>query len=121
MNIVEIDEKVVVGLSARTANAKELNPETASIGRVWQKFDSDVTVNYQGGARVYGVYYNYESGADGEFDVLAGCEHESSSLDMVVIQKGKDLVFEGKARTLDDNARIQAAIEPGGSLGLLSQ
>ncbi|MFW5442697.1 MAG: GyrI-like domain-containing protein [Methylococcaceae bacterium] len=111
MDIVEIDEKAIFGISIRTTNANEMNPETAKIGKIWQKFDSEVDVDYQGGERVYGVYYNYELDANGEFDVLAGCEKVSNSLDEVVIQKGKYLVFNGKAKTPDDNARIQAVIE----------
>ncbi len=116
MNIVEIDEKVIYGLSTRTTNANEMNLETAKIGKTWQKFDNEVTVDYQGGERVYGVYYNYESDANGEFDVLAGCTKENNSLDKAVIQKGKYLVFETKAKTPDDNSRIQAVIETWGKV-----
>ena len=116
MNVVEIDEKEIYGLSTRTTNATEMNPEIAKIGKTWQKFDNEVSVDYQNGERVYGVYYNYESDANSEFDVLAGCEKEGSSLDKVVIQKGKYLVFEGKAKTPDDNGRIQAVIETWGKV-----
>ncbi len=111
MNIVKINEKVIYGIFTRTTNENEMNPETAKIGKIWQNFDNEVIVNYQDGERVYGVYFNYESDANGAFDVLAGCEKENNTLDKVVIQKGKYLIFEGKAKTLNDNARIQAVIE----------
>jgi len=116
MDIVEIDEKVIFGISIRTTNANEMNPKTAKIAKMWQKFDSEVDVDYQGGERVYGVYYNYESDANGEFDVLAGYEKENNSLDKVVITKGKYLLFHGKADTPDDDARVQAVIETWGKV-----
>jgi len=116
MDTVEISEKVIYGILTRTTNVHEMNPETAKIGKIWQKFNNEVTVDYQNNETVYGVYYNYESDAKGEFDVLAGCEKENSSLDKVSIQKGKYLVFEANAKTLDDNARIQAVISAWGKV-----
>ncbi len=113
MKVVDIEEKTIVGISTRTTNANEMNPETASIGKAWQKFDKEVTVDYQNGERVYGVYYNYESDANGEFDVLAGSENNHLQ-DKVTIKKGKYLLFEGKAKTSDDSARIQAVINTWG-------
>ena len=110
MRIEFVDEKQIFGISVRTINANEMNPETAKIGKTWQKFDSEVSVNYQGGERVYGVYYNYESDANGEFTVLAGTEENNNSLEKVTIPQGKYLVFEGKAETSDDNGRVQAVI-----------
>lgn len=116
MNIIEIDKKIIYGISTRTTNANEMNPETAKIGILWQRFDTEVAVDYQGGERVYGVYYNYESDANGEFDVLAGCEKEDTSLDQSIIQKGKYLLFEAHAKATDENARIQAVIEAWGKV-----
>jgi len=111
MNVVEFGEKAIYGISTRTTHANEMNPETAKIGKTWQRFDNEIFVDYQGGERVYGVYYNYESDANGEFDVLAGCEKVKDTCDKTVIQNGKYLVFEGKARSVSDNGRIQAVIE----------
>jgi len=116
MKIEIIDEKQIFGISVRTTNANEMKPETAKIGKTWQKFDSEVSVNYQGGERVYGVYYNYESDANGEFTVLAGTEKSNSSLEKITIPKGKYLVFEGKASTSDDKARVQAVIDTWGKI-----
>lgn len=116
MKFIEIDAKEIFGVSVRTTNANEMNPETAKIGRAWQTFDNDVSVDYQGGERVYGVYYDYESDADGEFSVLAGTENRNESLEKATIQKGKYLVFEGKAAAPDDSARIQAVIDTWGKI-----
>ncbi|WP_413701085.1 GyrI-like domain-containing protein [Psychromonas sp. KJ10-10] len=121
MKVVSIEEKQIVGISVRTTNANEMNPETAKIGKAWQKFDREISVNYQAGERVYGVYYDYESDANGEFNVLAGTEKATDSVDKVAvdkvtIQKGKYLVFEGKATSPDDNARVQAVINTWGEI-----
>ena len=116
MRIEDVDEKQIYGISVRTTNTNEMNSETAKIGKTWQKFFSEVAVNYQGGEKVYGVYYNYESDANGEFNVLAGIEKANNSLEKVIIQKGRYLVFEGKAASPDDNERVQAVIETWGKV-----
>ncbi len=38
MNIQKLTEKTIHGISIRTNNAKEMNPATAKIGEIWQKF-----------------------------------------------------------------------------------
>ena len=116
MRVEEIEEKIIYGISTRTKNSNEMNPETAKIGAVWQKFDSTVEVNYKDGERVYGVYYNFESDANGEFDVLAGYETSNDKLDTVKIEKGKYLVFNKIFEQTDDNTRIQAIIETWGKI-----
>ena len=44
-----------------------------------------VEVNYKDGEKVYGVYYNFESDVNGEFDVLAWYETLNDKLDTVKI------------------------------------
>lgn len=116
MRVEEIEEKLIYGISTRTKNSNEMNPATAKIGTLWQKFDNKVEVNYKGGERVYGIYHNYESDAHGEFDVLAGYETSNDELDTVKIQKGKYLVFNKIFEGIDDSARIQAIIETWGKI-----
>ena len=74
MKVIQIDEKQIKGISIRTTHANEMNPETSKIAALYQKFDEKVPVDYKNGARVYGVYYNYESDYSGKFSVLAGTE-----------------------------------------------
>lgn len=111
MNIVEINQKTIYGISVRTCNADEMNPQTARIGKTWEQFDKTVAVDYAGGERVYGVYYHYASDAKGDFDVMAGYEKENSALESIIIQSGNYLVFGAKAKTADDDARVQAVME----------
>ncbi|WP_321777919.1 GyrI-like domain-containing protein [Sulfurimonas sp.] len=116
MRVEEIEEKLIYGISTRTKNSNEMDPKTAKIGAIWQKFYSTVEVNYKDGERVYGIYYNFESDANGEFDVLAGYEISNENLDKITIQKGKYLVFHKTLKETDDNARIQAVIETWGKI-----
>jgi predicted transcriptional regulator YdeE len=101
MNIVQVADKQIRGVSVRTKNADEMNPETSRIGQLYQRFDENVTVNYRDGARVYGVYFDYESDASGEFSVLAGADRVESSkvaLETVTVPAGSYMVFEGKGQ-----------------------
>ncbi len=100
MKLVEIDEKRIIGLSTRTTNVKELNPSTGKIGSLWKEFDDKVKVDYKDGHRVYGVYFKYESDANGEYSILAGTDqldvNSSAKLETIVIRRGKYLVFTAK-------------------------
>lgn len=100
VKIVRLDEKQIKGISIRTTNAKEMNPETSKIGALHQQFDEKVPINYKNGARVYGVYYNYESDYSGEFSVLAGSDQIdktlTKNLENVSIHSGTYMAFEAK-------------------------
>ncbi len=99
MKIVQIDEKLINGMSLRTTNENEMNPEKAQIATLWKNFDDKVTVDYKNGKRVYGIYYNYESDENGEFTVLAGTDqikNPDEKLENIKILPGKYLVFEAK-------------------------
>lgn len=100
MKLVEKDEQRIIGLSTRTTNTKEMDPTTGRIGPLWKEFDDKVEVDYQKGNRVYGVYFNYESDATGEYSVLAGTDQleakTSADLETIIIRSGKYLVFSAK-------------------------
>jgi len=98
VKIVRLDDKHIMGISIRTKNVDEMNPATAKIGALYQRFDKQVPVDYQNGARVYGVYYNYESDHSGEFSVLAGVDiidpALAEGLENVTLPAATYLVFE---------------------------
>lgn len=100
VKIVQLDEKKIKGISIRTTNAREMNPQTSKIGTLHQQFDEKVPVNYKNGARVYGVYYNYESDFSGEFSVMAGTDQVDSplaeNLENITVPGGTYMVFEAK-------------------------
>jgi len=99
MKVTKFAGKTIKGISTRTNNANEMNPATAKIGSLHQEFDNNVSVDYQNGARVYGVYYDYETDASGEFSVLAGADKVKASkitLQEITLPAGDYLLFSGK-------------------------
>jgi len=90
--------KKISGISIRTNNVDEVNPITAKIGALHQRFDKEVAVDYKKGERVYAIYYDYESDASGNYSVLAGFDgdNKESKLEVIDIQAGRYLVFSAK-------------------------
>jgi predicted transcriptional regulator YdeE len=97
MKLVEVEEKIIRGLSVRTTNTNEMNPSTGRIGPLWKAFDDQVEVDYKNGNRVYGVYFDYQSDEKEAYSVLAGTDqldaNSSTELQTITIQKGKYLMF----------------------------
>ena len=62
------------------------------------------------------IYYDYESDANGEFNVLAGYETSNDKLESVKIEKGKYLVFNKRFEETDIDTRIGAIIETWGEI-----
>ncbi|WP_219703608.1 GyrI-like domain-containing protein [Marinomonas lutimaris] len=100
MKQLTLDEKRIVGLSVRTNNVSEMQSETAKIGALHQIFAQKTTVNYEKGACLYGVYYQYESDYTGDFSVLVGAEPDyvssKAELEHVDLSAGEYLVFSGE-------------------------
>ena len=100
MELRFVSEKTLNGLSIRTDNATEMDPNKGKIGALWQTFDESVPVDYKNGERVYGVYSDYESDHTGQFSVLAGFDGTNFPsniiLEKVTIPKAKYLVFTHK-------------------------
>jgi len=100
MNLVEIEERTIQGFITRTCNANEMDPRTSKIATLWMEFDNKIEVDYKNGNRVCGVYFDYESDANGEFSVLAGTDqsniNSATKIESIIIPKGKYLVFKAK-------------------------
>ena len=101
MQTVSLEKKTIYGLSTRTNNRDEFDPKKGKIGKLHHDFDANVTVNYQEGARVYALYYDFDSDMHGDYSVLAGADAVSSSkitLEEVVIPAGNYMVFKGHGK-----------------------
>ncbi|ALO35261.1 transcriptional regulator [Colwellia sp. MT41] len=100
MELRFVSEKTINGLSIRTDNETEMDPNKGKISSLWQAFDETVSVDYKNGERVYGVYSDYESDHTGKFTVHAGFDGLSMppkiSLAQVTIPAAKYLVFTHK-------------------------
>jgi predicted transcriptional regulator YdeE len=100
MEIINTHADITVhGISTRTNNALEMSSE-GKIPQLWADFDKHVDVNYMAGNRVFGVYDNYASDANGDFDVTAATNQENVPTQVELISKtikaGKYLVFTEK-------------------------
>ncbi len=98
MEIVNLEERVITGISTRTSNEQEFNSNSAKIAKLYETFDKQVAVDYKNDARVYGVYYNYESDANGKYSVLAGTDKalKKENIEQVTLLSGQYMVFEAK-------------------------
>ena len=80
-NIEQLPVIKLVGITARTSNQLEMNPETAKIGATMQKFfmeglQSKIANRIEPG-RLFAVYTNYESDEHGEYTYFLGQEVSS--------------------------------------------
>ncbi|WP_131783493.1 GyrI-like domain-containing protein [Legionella gresilensis] len=90
-NIQFVDSFKVVGFSTRTKNSDEFIPKTAKIPNLWQQLNAsqlkDITP-------AFGVYSDYESDADGSYNITVGVTKDNKlKLNYVTIKAGNYLVF----------------------------
>ena len=74
--LINTESKIIAGIAARTTNARESAPDTASIPDLWSRFFGEnigaQISNAHGSHTVYGVYTDYESDHTGEYTLLIG-------------------------------------------------
>lgn len=90
-----VDSFTVTGLTVRTKNSDEFNPEKAKLPNLWQQFYSS---NHIHNTTVYGVYSDYESDANGAYNLTAGTSNSNQDIELnaVKITSGNYLVFQNK-------------------------
>ncbi len=76
--IIKLPEIKLVGITARTSNIQEMNPETSKIGITMQKFFENnmqaKIMERKNPGTVFAVYTNYESDEHGEYTYFLGEE-----------------------------------------------
>ena len=89
----------VSGLTTRTSNRDESDPQMARIGSLWGRFfDERVyekTPHREPDMRLFGVYSRYETDAHGAFDITTGVAVRGGP-SAVRIEGGDYLVFTGE-------------------------
>lgn len=92
---VNIESKRIKGLQIRTKNSDEMHTNTQKIAPLWGRFFQEVLPTLPEGTTVYGVYHNYASDAQGEYDVLIGTDmlERSEEMQEVTLQEGRYLMF----------------------------
>jgi predicted transcriptional regulator YdeE len=77
---ISLKEVKLVGISARTNNLSEMNPQTAKIGLTMQRFFANETsskINHKiNPNRILAVYTDYESDFNGDYTYFIGQEVE---------------------------------------------
>lgn len=77
-NIMQLPEIKLVGITARTSNALEMDPSTAQIGATMQRFFVNnmqaKILNRNKPGRVFAVYTNYDSNEHGAYTYFLGEE-----------------------------------------------
>lgn len=72
----KLDELIMVGITARTDDQKEMSGE-GHIGRLWNRFfieNLSSKIDNKRNENLYGLYYDYkQSGEKLEYSILVGC------------------------------------------------
>ena len=97
MKVSYVKKLMLLGISTRTNNENEKNEETQKIAPLWEKYaveniDSK-TLNKSSNTSFYGVYSNYESDVNGDYDVTVAVEVTKSKNNAMIIENKKYLVF----------------------------
>lgn len=90
----------VSGISVRTNNSREMETSNAKIGWLWETFYKELAPELAEGAQIIGLYTNYESDQNGDYDIAA-CTDSQIPPDLynvtsLKIDSGDYLVFEAQ-------------------------
>jgi len=91
-----IKKLMISGISITTNNKNEMSEETEKIATLWEKYDKDniyaKTFNKAHDTSFYGVYSNYVSDLNGDYDVTVGVE-VTKPKNAMIIENEKYLLF----------------------------
>lgn len=97
MKLGYVKKLMLLGISTRTNNENEKNKETQKIAPLWEKYDVEniysKTFNKINNTSFYGVYSNYESDVNGDYDATVAVEVTKTKHDPMIIENKKYLVF----------------------------
>ena len=96
MKTTRIKKLMISGISITTNNKNEMNEETAKIAGLWDDYSENNvysgTHDKANNSSMYGVYSNYTSDVNGDYDVTVGVE-VTKNKKAIVIEDEKYLVF----------------------------
>ena len=104
--LTQVQEFTVTGISTRTNNIDEFNPEKARLPQLWEQFFTQVLSKLvpipDNTQRIYGVYADYDSDSSGCYTVMAGMDCSQSMLSPIYhsisVRPGDYLVFENRGK-----------------------
>jgi len=105
MKVSYVKNLMLQGIGVRTNNENEKNEETQKIAPLWAKYDEEhiftKTLNKVSNTSFYGLYLNYESDVDGDYDSMVAVEVTKSKNNAIVIENKKYLVFKKEGELPD--------------------
>ena len=97
MKVSYVKNLMLQGIGVRTNNKNESNEETQKIAPLWAKYDEEhiytKTLNKANNTSFYGLYLNYESDVNGDYDAMVAVEVTKAKNKAIVIENEKYLVF----------------------------
>jgi len=97
MKVSYVKNLMLLGISTTTNNENEKNEETQKIAPLWEKYDEEnifgKTLNKLNNTSFYGVYSNYVTDVNGDFDVTVAVEVTKNKNNPIIIKNQKYLVF----------------------------
>ncbi|MAD41677.1 MAG: AraC family transcriptional regulator [Arcobacter sp.] len=96
MKTTRIKKLMISGISITTNNKNEMDEATSKIPTLWDDYEEknaySATHDKANNSSIYGVYNNYTSDVNGDYDVTVGVE-VTKSKKAIVIEDEKYLVF----------------------------
>lgn len=96
MKLGYVKKLMLSGISTRTNNRNESNEETQKIAPLWEQYDVEniysQTLNKVNDTSFYGIYSNYESDHNGDYDITVAVE-VTKAKKPIVIENKRYLVF----------------------------
>jgi len=96
MKLGYVKKLILSGISTRTSNTNESKEETQKIAPLWEQYDVEniysKTLNKVNDTSFYGIYSNYESDHNGDYDVTVAVK-VTKAKNAVVIENKRYLVF----------------------------
>ena len=100
MKEVRFEKRTIYGVKTRTNNANEFSTDKGHIAPLWKAFHNSVRLDYTNGARVFGLYCDYESDHSKDFTVFVGtdqnCAQSTIALENREIPSANYLLFEAQ-------------------------
>lgn len=105
MKVSYVKSLMLQGISVRTNNENEQNEETQKIAPLWAKYDEEhvytKTLDKANNTSFYGLYLNYESDVNGDYDAMVAVEVTKAKNKAIVIENEKYLVFKKEGELPD--------------------
>ncbi|KTD14204.1 GyrI-like domain-containing protein [Legionella hackeliae] len=99
--LIKIEGFIVSGIHVRTKNSDELNPKTAKLPQLWQRFHTENIANVvqnDPDSQQFGVYSDYESDVSGAYTLTAGVKTDNVTripgCTSIYIEPGNYLLFQ---------------------------